>query len=215
MEAQARSLAEREVLLREIHHRVKNNLQIVSSLLAMQADRTQSEEARSSLTESGSRVRSMALVHQLLYGGRDLAGVDLGEYVRILSTELRAALDPRAELALDLGVADVTIETAVPSALVLNELLTNALKHGRSPDGVCRVRVSVSQDAAATTLRVEDQGAGLPALGSGAGPIGMKIVTALVRQLGARLAVESDGGARFVITIPRERRPAASRPPPP
>jgi PAS domain S-box-containing protein len=216
MEAQARSLAEREVLLREIHHRVKNNLQIVSSLLAMQADRTQSDEARAALTESGARVRSMALVHQLLYGGRDLAGVDLGEYVRILSTELRAALDPRAELDLDLGVADVTIETAVPSALVLNELLTNALKHGRSPDGVCRVRVAVAQDPTATTLRVEDRGPGLPSGGSGAGPIGMKIVTALVRQLGARLSVESDGGARFRIIIPREApRAGGSAPRPP
>ena len=129
--------------------------------------------------------------------------VDLGEYVRILSTELCAALDPRAELSLDLGRADVTIETAVPSALVLNELLTNALKHGRSADGVCRMRVAVSQDAAATTLRVEDQGPGLPAARPGAGPIGMKIVNALVRQLGARLTTESAGGARVVITIPR------------
>jgi PAS domain S-box-containing protein len=206
LEEQARTLAEREVLLREVHHRVKNNLQIVSSLLAMQGDRTESEEARAALEHSGTRVRSMALVHQLLYGGKNLAYVDLAEYARVLAHELRSALDPRAELELELQPADVTIETAVPSALVLNELLTNAFKHGRSPDGVCRVRVEVSQTEAASLVRVHDQGPGLPAQRRSAASLGMKIVTALVKQVGGTLEVGKGEGGSFTLTIPKVDR---------
>ena len=214
LEEQARTLAEREVLLREVHHRVKNNLQIVSSLLAMQGDRTSSDEARAALEHSGTRVRSMALVHQLLYGGKNLAYVDLAEYARVLAHELRSALEPRAELDLRLASADVTIETAVPCALVLNELLTNAFKHGRSPDGVCRVRVEVSQTEAASVVCVHDQGPGLPAQRRSSGSLGMKIVTALVKQVGGRLEVGEGERTAFALTIPKERlAPVASLPP--
>jgi len=171
LEEQARTLAEREVLLREVHHRVKNNLQIVSSLLAMQGDRTESDEARAALEHSGTRVRSMALVHQLLYGGKNLAYVDLAEYARVLAHELRSALEPRAELDLELHPADVTIETAVPCALVLNELLTNAFKHG-----------------------------------------GLKIVTALVKQMGGTLDVGKGEGGSFTLTIPKLDRPEVAVP---
>ncbi len=200
----SRSLAEREVLLKEVHHRVKNNLQIVSSLLAMQADRVATPEARGVIDESVHRVRSMALIHQLLYGGTDLSRVDLGGYAQILGSELRGALAPSAELRIDVERADVTVEQAIPCGLVLNELITNALKHGRSADGLNRLHVEVRAAPDGVALVVADQGPGLPPdfAQRRRSSLGMKIVDALARQLGATLQVTSSGGTRFSLLVP-------------
>ncbi len=200
----SRSLAEREVLLKEVHHRVKNNLQIVSSLLGMQADRAATPEAREVIEESSHRVRSMALIHQLLYGGTDLARVDLAGYARILASELRSALAPGAELQLETHEAHVTVEQAIPCGLILNELVTNALKHGRSPDGVHRLHVDVRAAPDGVVLVVGDHGPGLPPdfVQRRRSSLGMKIIDALVKQLGATLQVASEPGARFALHVP-------------
>jgi PAS domain S-box-containing protein len=200
----SRSLAEREVLLKEVHHRVKNNLQIVSSLLGMQADRATTPEARVVIEESAHRVRSMALIHQLLYGGTDLARVDLGGYAHILAAELRGTLAPSAALKLDVDEANVTVEQAIPCGLILNELITNALKHGRSADGVHRLLVEVRGAPDAVVLVVADEGPGLPPdfTARRRSSLGMKIVDALVKQLGATLQVTSTGGTRFSLQVP-------------
>jgi len=125
-----RSLAEKETLLKEIHHRVKNNLQIVASLLVLQIDRLSSAEGRSLLTDSVQRVQSMALIHQLLYGSTSLEHVDLSAYARTLAESLRNVLSPTTRVRFDTEPVEVSVERAAPIGLLLNELLTNAFKYG-------------------------------------------------------------------------------------
>lgn len=198
------SLAEREVLLREVHHRVKNNLQIISSLLGMQADDAE-PAAGAALGESALRVRSMALVHELLYGGDDLSHVEFSRYIDTLVHELAGALCPEAKLTLDLEPIDLVIDQAIPAGLILNELLTNAFKHGRAPNGCCCIAISATrQSERHLRLAVSDGGPGLPqGLDSHrAGSLGMTIAQALSRQLGGELTLEPGPGARFALSFP-------------
>jgi PAS domain S-box-containing protein len=213
------ALAEREILLKEIHHRVKNNLQIVSSLLAMQADRSASPEVRRDLEESVHRVRSMALIHQSLYGGADLARIDLSAYARTLALDLCGALDATARVEVETTPTEVNVEQAIPCGLILNELIINALKHGRGADGSCQLRVEVGREGHQVALRVSDKGPGLPPTFNPrdmrrATSLGMRIITALTRQLGARLDTnagepqsEARVGARFTLIVPPEPEP--------
>jgi two-component sensor histidine kinase len=200
----ASALEEREVMLREIHHRVKNNLQITGSLLALQAETTTTEEAKAALHDGVARVRSMALVHQQLYAGRDLARVAIDELIRTLAPLLIASLAPGARLELSLEDVSLSIDQAIPLGLIVNELLTNALKHGRSPDGTVRLRVELARGEGGVAFTVSDGGPGLhaPLATLGRGSLGLQLVTSLARQLSARLGAESDGGAHFRIFIP-------------
>jgi two-component sensor histidine kinase len=200
----SRALVEREVLLQEVHHRVKNNLQIVSSLLEMQAADAD-PEVRDTFLDSVQRVRSMALVHQMLYGGEDLSRIDFGAYAATMVNQLRGALAADSEVEIDVDKVELTTERAVPCGLILNELVTNALKHGRSADGRCRLRVQVRALAAGFQLIVADQGPGLHAdASSPRRSLGRDIIRGLVRQLRATLTSDSAGGTTFTLTVPHE-----------
>jgi PAS domain S-box-containing protein len=202
------ALSEKVTLLQEVHHRVKNNLQIVSSLLGLQADRTDSGEARVALLESVQRVRTMALIHQQLYGGDSFARIDFDTYARKLIAELCAALDPTARARLDCASVELVLANALPCGLILNEIVTNTLKHGRSTDGICRFTVTVRPHEGQLLMEVRDEGAGLsaPWRELRRRSLGGSIIDALVRQLRATLEVESEpgGGARFRLTAPLE-----------
>jgi len=188
-----------------VHHRVKNNLQIVSSLLEMQASNAD-EKTRADIADSVQRVRSMALVHQMLYGGEDLARLDFGAYAATMVNQLRSALASDSELQISVDKVELTTERAVPCGLILNELVTNALKHGRSPDGRCRLRIEVRALPAGFALTVGDRGPGLPAADVSASrrSLGRDIIRGLVRQLRATLTQTSDGGATYTLTVPDE-----------
>ncbi len=200
----ARALEEREVMLREIHHRVKNNLQITASLLALQADATESDAARVALNDSCARVRSMALVHHQLYAGHDLARVAFDDFVHALAPPLRTSLDPSAEMNLELERVTLSVDKAIPSGLILNELLTNALKHGRGADGKLRVLISLKQVGGDAILVVEDQGSGLraPYKELSRQSLGLQMVSSLTYQMKAKLTTSNTPGARFQIAIP-------------
>ena len=205
--ALSRALREKETLLQEVHHRVKNNLQVVSSLLSMQAATAESDASRAALEDSTNRIRTMALIHQQLYGGTDFSAIELGEYARSLTGELRIAFDPRGELRLALDTVHVALAQALPCGLILNELVTNAFKHGRSADGVCRVTVALERGDDGFVLRVADEGRGFSTDWATLRrrSLGAQIVESLVRQLRARLEVESTpAGARFSVHCPRE-----------
>jgi two-component sensor histidine kinase len=207
-----RSLSEKETLLKEIHHRVKNNLQIVSSLLTLQMEQMTTREARAMLTESVHRVRSMALVHQHLYGSTSLERVDLGAYAQHLTETLRYVLAPHARVEVDASSVEATSEHAIPLGLVLNELLTNAFKYGcptreagevRPPDA-WDVRVELTEAQRRLRLVVTDRGPGLP---TGFDPqrtssLGLQLVRSLTRQLKGRFTARSEGGAVFEFTCP-------------
>lgn len=201
-EALNRSLREKDTLLREVHHRVKNNLQIVSSLLSMQSDSMEEGAARTALLETVFRVRSMSYVHQQLYGTDGLDIVDLGAYTHTLAMSLQGSLDVTARLTFSLAKVEVSIDRAMPCGLVLNELLTNALKHGRSADGRCDIDIGLSVDGGGFALTVRDRGPGLPTHAPQSNSLGMQLIRTLTRQIRGRLVVESDGGARVTIHVP-------------
>ena len=210
--ALSRALREKETLLQEVHHRVKNNLQVVSSLLSMQASLATTEASRAALEDSTHRIRTMALIHQQLYGGTDFSAIELGEYARSLAGELRGALDPRSELSLDVDVVHVALAQALPCGLILNELVTNAFKHGRGADGLCRVNITLQANESGFVLRVADAGRGFTEEWSTLRrrSLGAQIVESLVRQLRARLEVTSSPqGASFTVHCPLEQDDAA------
>ncbi len=211
-----RSLREKETLLQEIHHRVKNNLQIISSLLMLQADKVPSDQGRREIEESVQRVRSMALIHQQLYGTESLERIELGTYASQLLASLRSALSPRARVEVRATPVEVSVETAVPLGLILNELITNAFKYGvgstasslperrrhTGPD--CDVLLEISAEGDAVRLVVSDAGPGLPA---GFDPVrsntlGLQLVRTLARQLRGKLTVTSEGGTQFAFVCP-------------
>lgn len=208
-EATTQRLHEKEVLLREIHHRVKNNLQIISSLLGLQSDQVADEGARRLLTDSVHRVRSMALIHQQLYGIESLSRIDLAAYAGDLIRSVGTGLAPGAHIHLrGDGETRVGIEQAVPIGLILNELLTNALKYGRSPggtpDATHAVEVRLSVQGGAFVLTVSDRGPGLP---DGfdlqrTRSLGLELVRSLTRQLRGEIRARSDGGATFELRVP-------------
>jgi PAS domain S-box-containing protein len=197
------SLREKEVLLKEVHHRVKNNLQVISSLLSLQAHHLADPSGRAMLAESQARVRSIALVHEKLYQAGDLSHVHFDEYVRELVGDLFHSLNADGRpIAPRIEVEDVTlaVTTAIPCGLIVNELVTNALKHG-FPGGqggsICiRLR---SCGADRLELVVEDDGIGLPldldprATSS----LGLDLVYTFAEQLDAEVQVRRERGTGF------------------
>lgn len=191
------SLQEKDVLLKEVHHRVKNNLQVVSSLLSLQAAYVEDPIALATFHESQLRINSMALIHERLYQAEDLVGVDLVDYLRnLISYQCSAhGLDAEAvELEVRPEQVYLSVDVAVPCGLILNELITNVLKHAYQPGevGTIQVGLDVVPDRSAT-LSVRDQGEGLSAdvdperMDS----LGLRLVRALVGQLDGDLAIES------------------------
>jgi len=203
------SLREKEALLREIHHRVKNNLQITSSLLRLQERAIDDPQAREILTDTQHRIRSMALVHEKLYQSTDLAQIDLGEYIRSLGDLLLKSFgDEHSPVTLSVRGATVllSIDTAVPCGLIINELLSNALKHAfpETRTGTVTVALSDCNDGWCEMI-VRDDGVGFA---SGIDPsnvptLGLQLVRGLVQQIEGLLEIDSGGnGATFRIRFP-------------
>jgi PAS domain S-box-containing protein len=204
------SLREKEVLLREIHHRVKNNLQIITSLINMQLRRLQDVATRETLEQCQHRVQAIALIHEKLYQSKNLASVPVAEYIRSLSCDiLRAAGAPPATLSLDMAIGDdaLPIDVAIPCGLILNELISNALKHAFPDSRWGSIRISCSRVGSdRLRLAITDSGVGLPADFSikRCQSMGLQLVDTLARQLGTQLEVGS-APTCFQLTFPIER----------
>jgi PAS domain S-box-containing protein len=205
------SLAEKELLLKEVHHRVKNNLQIISTLLDLQSESIKDQEALNSFRESQDRIAAMALIHERLYTSKDFASIDFADYIGSLSTHLFESylVDPgRITLKVDAVGLSIGIDRAIPCGLIINELVTNALKYA-FPDcraGEIFIRFSMDEDGW-VTLTVADTGVGLP---PGldvekTGTLGLQLVNMLVSQLGGQVSVGSGAGASFTIRFCRSR----------
>jgi PAS domain S-box-containing protein len=205
-EALRRSLAEKEVLLREVHHRVKNNLQVVSSMLSIQARRAVAAGAGQVLEDARQRIRSMALVHETLYRSGDLARVDLPEYLRAVVRGLQRGYAPeggRVRVVDDLAAVSVDADRAIPCGLIVNELVSNAFRHAFPGAEGGEVRLVLRRDPEGPVeLSVSDDGPGLPhGAEGGEGPtLGLRIVRLLAeQQLRGSLRVEREGGTRFTV----------------
>jgi PAS domain S-box-containing protein len=200
------SLSEKELLLRELHHRVKNNIQVISSLLAMQATGGDPEVERR-LEESQNRIRSIALIHEQLYRSSELANIDVRGYLETLVSQLVQSFGKAGAVRLELAVEQVTldIDQSVACGLIVNELVTNALKYAY-PDGRGGViRVSLRADAEGErALEVADDGPGLGAARNGGPPsLGMSLVKTLARQLRGRVEIDGSRGTRVRVLFPR------------
>ena len=214
--ALAAALAEKELLLRELQHRVKNNLNVVRSILDIGKRRVQDRAALQTIADAQSRIQSMAGVYERLAGRLDAVDhLDVGAYLSELSRALfETYKHGGAPIALqvDTHAADLTVRRAVPLALILNELLTNILKHAFEPGraGVVRVKLRSDPQRGVARLRVDDDGVGLPI---GFDPdttksTGLSLVRTLAVQLDAELSFESIPGAGTVVTVDFPLRPA-------
>jgi two-component sensor histidine kinase len=205
------SLSEKEVLLREIHHRVKNNLQVIYSLLSLQARDQASGPERDALEDSRQRVKTMALVHEALYRSDDLSGVDAPRFLRRLAEDMRDlyhASGRQVRLRVRVDELQLSLDQAIPVGLILNELLTNAFKYAFPAGGEGGIEVSLRRASGSELeLAVADDGVGLPP-GLDAertGSLGLKVVAALAQQLKGRLEIGGGAGARFAIRFGLDR----------
>jgi two-component sensor histidine kinase/PAS domain-containing protein len=209
MEAQLRSmLQEKELLLKEIHHRVKNNLQIISSLLDLQAESTANLEVRAVFDESQHRIQAMALLHESLYQSNDLAHLDAADYLRRLSQRLfgtYSGLEDRITLKLELETVALEPTRAIPCGLLVNELLSNCCKHAFPGGQEGEVYIALRQEPAGNCrLVVRDNGVGFPEAVDfyATESLGLQLIALLTEQLGGSIALERDGGTMFTITFP-------------
>ena len=202
-----RSLNEKEVLLKEVHHRVKNNLQVISSLLNLQSRNIDDGRARDILKESRNRVRAMALIHEQLYQSEDLMRIPFGRHIRKLTSDLYQTYQvDSGHVTLDITAGDILlgIDMAIPCGLIINELVSNSLKHA-FPAGVpgeILIALEVDQERN-FALTVSDNGVGIP---DGldlrnAESLGMQLVSSLADQLGATVEIDGSRGTRFTITF--------------
>ena len=207
------SLHEKEALLLEVHHRVKNNLQVISSLLRLEARRSTLPEVKNVLGEMQSRVASMALLHEILYRSGNLAQVDLASYLTRLGNQVARSMAPgTVRLNLDVAPVRVELDQAVPCGLLVNELLSNALKHGfpEGRTGEVWLRLHPAGDGPQLRLEVLDTGVGLPDdfEARSANSLGLQLVRDLARQLHGALEILPGPGARFALVfIPRVPTP--------
>ena len=201
------SLAEKEVLLKEVHHRVKNNLQVISSLLNLQAGYVEDERILNMLANSQSRIESMALIHEKLYQSEDLARINLGDYVYNLAKSLFASykVSPNAvDLQTNIGNVLVGIDKAIPLALIINELISNSLEHAFPRGRKGKIRIDLCEDGEKLILTVADNGVGLPKNFDfqATKSLGLRLVNMLVGQLKGSIELTRRRGTRFKITFP-------------
>jgi PAS domain S-box-containing protein len=208
-EAIRASLNEKVILLREIHHRVKNNLQIIISLVNLQLRQTDDPVLKQIMSETHNRVRAMSLVHEKLYRSESLSRIDFVDYTRFLATQLFSFFgmdSKRVRLDLAMGKIMVDINTAVPLGLIMNELISNALKHAFPNGRKGIISISGGENGDLITLVVRDNGIGIPEEldWKNTTTLGMRLVTSLIDQVGGAITLDRNQGTAFTITIKRE-----------
>ncbi len=206
------SLREKEVLLKEIHHRVKNNMQVISSLFNLQTRYLKDENAIQVLKECQNRIRSMALIHESLYRSPNLIDIRFSEYVKQLANNLYASykVNPeRVKLFLDVEDIPLDIETAIPCGLIINELISNALKHAFPENKEGQIRVSMHLNPKGEVeLQISDTGVGLPDGFSleNTESLGLKLVKLLSEQIRGKLEITKNQGTGFKIKFKKEHK---------
>lgn len=202
------SLKEKEILLKEIHHRVKNNLQVISSILNLQSSFVYDPKTLSILQESRNRIRSMAIIHENLYRTTNFSSIDFAGYIKNLVINLSALYqreDYKIDIVYDLQQVEISLDQAVPSGLIMNELITNSLKYAFIERQVKKnqLTISMKEKEGIIYLRVKDNGIGLPAnfeIGK-TDTLGLQLVATLIEQLDASLEYKINDGTDFLISF--------------
>jgi len=201
------SLSEKEILLKEVHHRVKNNLVMMSGLLQLQAESVQNEEAKIAIREGQSRIQSIALLHQRLYTQTELGSIDFGSFANDLVREVGTVLKrPGTRVISEIEIPRIflDIDTAIPLGLILNELLTNSFKYAFSDDTEGKINICLSATSPGNyQLRYKDNGPGLPMgfeIGKGTS-LGLRLVYRLAAQLSGKAYHRTEEGSLFIIEV--------------
>jgi PAS domain S-box-containing protein len=201
------SLLEKETMLKEIHHRVKNNLQVISSLLNMQSSYLEDEKARQALQESIARVRTMAMIHTQLYQSQDLTKVDFGFFIRDLIGNISQSYgrtESPVMINVDTDKTRIGIDASIPCGLILNELVSNALKHAFPKEKEGKINITMRSEDDRVALTVQDNGIGFPKSVdfTKVKSLGLQLVNALVGQMNGKIDIQVDGGTTWTITFP-------------
>jgi len=198
------ALHERDLLLQELHHRVKGNLQTISSLLSLQLRTLSDPSAKDAIEDSRARVRAISLLHERLHQSQDAANVDMRSYLLGLASEVKRAFAGRpAPVSLDVTAEPLHLEMdrAVACGLVAHELVRNAIEHGTGPDGTAAVALSLGRQDEEAVLTVADRGPGLGDVKSERG-LGLELVRALGSQLRGSIRFEHKGGLVCQLRFP-------------
>jgi PAS domain S-box-containing protein len=200
------SLQEKEVLLQEIHHRVKNNMTVISSLLKLQADKVTDEYYRELFNESTNRIKTMALIHEKLYRSDDLARIVFSDYLKDMMDNIVGSYGVNARkvhFKKELEMITLPLDTSIPCGLIVNELLSNSLKYAFPDRKSGEIIVSLRKNNGKIELTVGDDGIGLPADLDfrNTGSLGLNIVNALVRQIRGDIELHREQGTEFIITF--------------
>ncbi|WP_114392151.1 CHASE domain-containing protein [Oleisolibacter albus] len=204
-------LHEKEILLREVHHRVKNNLQVIWSLIRLEAHDIPDPAVRERMETVARRISVLGQIHQQLYGADNLARVDIGQHIRSLGTtltDLHAHQDVSITVTADRLTCD--LETAIPIGLIVNELISNSMEHAFPPGRKGHIRVGLHQRTDHVRLEVGDDGVGQS--GPGRNGLGMRLVQALTSQLRGTLAIDGGNGTRVILSLPLDAFDTAGTP---
>lgn len=205
------SLSEKEVLLKEIHHRVKNNLQVVSSLLNLQSRNIRDAQALEAINEGKNRVKSMALIHQNLYRDDNLTGVDIRDYIDKLVSSLFNSYNitpDKIELLTEIDSMELDVDTVIPLGLILNELISNSLKYAFPENRTGYIKVVLKETGEGLLLAVEDNGRGLPAdwQPETSHSLGYQLIRSFAQKLKARLEVKGNGGTSVSMVMSKYKK---------
>ncbi|MFA4876990.1 MAG: PAS domain S-box protein [Methanoregula sp.] len=200
------SVGQKEILIREVHHRVKNNLQIIISLLNLQSRYMTDEKTLAAFKESQNRVRAMALVHEKLYQSADLATIDLDNYLRFLGDNLFQFLGMSGKgITLNMDIRDIflPIDTAIPMGLIINELISNSLKYAFPLGRTGEISIAIHRQDTTLSIRFKDNGIGIPEDFNwrNAESLGLRLVCSLVEQLDGTIELDRSSGTAFTIVV--------------
>lgn len=198
------------MLLKEIHHRVKNNLMIISSLLSLQSHYIKDKAALDVFKESQNRTKSMAMIHERLYQSTDLKKIDLGDYIRSLANDLyRTMISDPSRVKLDVDVEDLKIDinTVVPLGLIVNELVTNSMKHAFPGDESGHVNVELYHENGEIVLKIADNGIGFPKDldYKNTSSLGLQLVNNLTSQIDGELELDRSQGTAFTLIFEEQK----------
>lgn len=199
-----KALEEKDVLMTELHHRVKNNLAVIAGLFSLKLDSIENEDARTVLMESRNRVRSMALIHNRLYKSSNFADVNFEQYVHELINEVKLsypAISGSVAINLNIDHVDVNVNTAIPCGLILNELLTNCYKHAFKGRSSGAIHIWFTKSSNHITLIVRDNGVGLPPDYEKRESLGLTVIQSLSEQLEGNYRFTNDNGTCFELTF--------------
>jgi len=199
------SLREKEVLLKEVHHRVKNNLQVISSILNLQSSYVTDEKTLDLFRESQNRIKSMSFIHEILYQTKDFSSINFSDYVVNLTNNLFHSYSRNNNISLKLNVGNVflNLDLAIPCGLVINELISNALKYAFPGQKKGTINISIKQAEEFITIEIADNGAGLPKNVDyrNTESLGLQLVMTLVEQLEGDIVLDNSKGAKYKIVF--------------